>query len=72
MSRRSAASTAGHHERVSFRARQQGCPPAVAIDDGGPLLALLDQFAEPDVDPERYEQLRDEVENQLSHEREWA
>ncbi len=55
----------------AIRARQQGCPPADAIDDGDPLLALLDQFAEPDLDPERYELLRNEVENQLSHEREW-
>ena len=55
----------------AIRARQQGCPPEDAIDDGDPLLALLDQFAEPDLKPERYELLRDEVENQLSHEREW-
>ena len=55
----------------AIRARQQGCAPEDAIDDGDPLLALLDQFAEPDLKPERYEQLRDEVENQLSHEREW-
>ena len=55
----------------AIRARQQGCAPEDAIDDGNPLLALLDQFAEPDLKPEHYEQLRDEVENQLSHEREW-
>ena len=55
----------------AIRARRQGCAPDDAIDDGDPLLALLDQFAEPDMDAERYEQLRDEVENQLFHEREW-
>ena len=58
-------------ETIRRRWRQRALTQAALNNiDGDPLMRMLDAFVEPDLDQERYDRLRRDIDGQLAYERE--